>query len=368
MSSESTTKLIRLYEQRIGRPRWFSGFFKSPPNNFHTTEKVEIDIIRAGQQVAVPVQNLRSGARKIDLSQFVNKAYTPAVYKYESTVAAVDLMDRAAGVDPFTDPVFNANATNRAFRSVRKMEDMIRDGVELMASQVMQTGTITLVDENGDTIESYDFQPKDATGTLGSGDLIVTTGTTWATDGSTGNPISDLETLADNQRATGYDPKRLIFGDSAWIRFLANTTVVQRYNLINASFGRIAPETRGSGATWQGTFSIGSYTFELWTYNATYAHPQTGTITRYMDTDKVVMMADGELDLTWGAIPTIEAARDQRALAFLPPRMSFGAAGLDLTLGAYFTQDAQNLVVSVGARPLTIPTAIDSIAVIDVTT
>jgi len=370
MSDTSTTRLIKVYEQTQGRPRFFSSLFQSPPRNFHDTEKIEIDVIRSGQHIAVPVKNLNSGPRDVELDEYVNKAFTPAVFKLRTTVNAADLIKRTPGVDPFTDPDFGANATDRAFRAVRKLENMIRDGIELMAAQVMQTGTLTVTDENGASVYALDFQPLDATGTLASGDLIVTTGTAWAVDGSTGTPMSDIDTLADNMAARGYDATDLAFGASAWQRFLGNATVLGRYNLLNANFGALGPPTQappGGGPSPMGSMTIGARLYRLWLYNATYRHPQTAAVTRYLATDKVVMWAsDAPRDLSWGGVPIIEAARDPRAMAFLPARMSMGAAGMDLHLGAYFTQDAQSLVVTVDSRPLTIPTAIDSIACIDV--
>jgi hypothetical protein len=47
--------------------------------------------------------------------------------------------------------------------------------------------------------------------------------------------------------------------------------------------------------------------------------------------------------------------------------MSSGDRGLDLTTNAWFTPDGEHLMVSAGTRPLTIPTAIDTFARLDVT-
>jgi len=371
MSDTSTIRLMKYYQQQIGRPRFLSSLFRSPPENFHSTEEVEIDVRRQGRNVAIPVVDLRSGPRHMSRDKTVNKKFKPAVYKYESNVAAADLIKRAPGVDPYTDPDFAANATREAFGAIRELEDMFRDAIELMASQIMQTGTLAITDDAGSAVYSLDFQPKDATGTLGSGDLIVTTGTTWAADGSTGDPLGDLDTLANNMAACGYDATDLAFGATALHRFLKNATVLQRFNLINANFGQLNPQGAppGGGASPVGRMVIGSRMFRLWAYDATYKHPQTGTITRFLHNEKVVMWADSApRDLSWGAIPMFEAARDSRVASFLPSRMSFASAGIDLHIGGYFTQDAQNLVITVGCRPLTIPTAIDGHACLDITT
>lgn len=371
MSDVGTQKLLKVYEQRIGRPRFFSSRFASPPENFHSTEKVEIDVIRQGQHIAIPVVNMKSGARKMSLDDFVNKSLTPAVFKYEVPLAAADLITREPGVDPYTDPVWATAATRRIFRAVRKLEDMFRDGIELMAAQVMTTGVLSLVDDANATVFSLDFEPKDGSGTLASGDLIVTTGTTWGTDGTTGAPLSDLGTLVGNMAACGYDATDACFGSSALQRFLANADVKAELNMLKFDAGQIQMQGQppGGGAARVGQMVIGGRLLRLWTYSGTYTHPYSGARTAYLHTDKVVIWDEtAPRDLTWGEIPKFPAPAGQAQLPFLPSRMSFGEQGLDLQMGGYVTQDLQNMIISCGCRPLPIPTAIDSFACIDVTT
>lgn len=369
MSGTATTKLIKVYEQRIGRPRFFSSLFASPPENFHSTDKIEIDVVRQGQHIAIPVRDMKSGPRVMSMDDYVNKAFEPTNFNYNVTLAASDLTTREPGVDPYTDPVWATAATRRVFAALRKLEDMIRDGIELMAAQVMTTGVLTLNDADGNSIYSCDFQPKDTTGTLASGDLIVTTGTAWATDGSTGDPLSDLGTLISNMAACGYDATDAAFGSSALTRFLANAGVKTDLNLLRFTSGEIALQGQppGGGASRVGNMVIGGRRLNLWVYSATYRHPQTAVITPYLASDKVVLWdATAPRDLTWGEVPLLPAPPGQAQLSFLPPRLSFGDRGLDFQMNGYVTQDRKNLIVNVGCRPLTIPTAIDSFACIDV--
>ncbi len=369
MSGTATTKLIKVYEQRIGRPRFFSSRFASPPENFHSTDLVEIDVVRQGQHIAIPVRDMKSGPRVMSMDDYVNKAFTPTVFNYDVPLAAADLPTREPGVDPYTDPVWATAATRRIFGALRKLEDMIRDGIELMAAQVMTTGVLTLNDGDGNSVYSCDFQPKDATGTLAGGDLIVITGTAWAVDGSTGNPLSDLGTLIGNVAACGYDITDVCFGSSALQRFLKNADVQTALNLLKFNMGEVMlnGQPPGGGAARIGDMVIGGRLCRLWTYTATYRHPQTAVITPYLPADRVVMWDEtAPRDLTWGEVPLFPAPAGQQQLSFLPPRLSFGEQGLDFQMNGYVTQDRKNMVVNVGCRPLTIPTAIDSFACIDV--
>jgi uncharacterized protein YbaA (DUF1428 family) len=337
---------------------FLTGFFRSPPQNFHTTEKVEIDIRRNTQKVAVVVKDLSTGARMNESSKFVNKAFTPPIFKEQGAINAFDMIKRAPGETPFTDPNFAVNASREAFVIFRSFEDKIRRSIELMSSQVLQHGTVTLTDETGLALYELDFGAKTS--------HMATVTTPWVVDGTTGNPLADLAALAEIVRRDGKrNPTRLVFGTSAFQRFIANTQVAKILftNFHSPGMGQLAPQSppKGLGGSLQGRIFIGAYEFELWTYNDWFEHPVTGVLTNYVDTNNVIMLSDGRLDLTYGAIPRI-VAPEQRAMPFLPPRMSAPDQGLDLTVNAWVTSDGESLMVSAGTRPLTIPTAIDTYA------
>ncbi len=353
MSDASTRRLIENYVERAPTPMFLSGFFKSPPRNFHNTEKVEIDIIRDDEDVAIVLTDVTTGARLNESSLYTNKAFTPPIFDEAGAINAYKQMQRSAGVDPFQDPEFGRNALREAFDIFDKCARKISRAVELMASQVFQGGVITLINNAGTTLYNLDFQAKDTHN--------VTVTTTWAENGSSGSPIADLEALARVIRRDGKkNPTDLIFGSGALQRFLANADVKARLDNRNMSLGAIVPETRGEGATYQGRVWVGSYPFEMWSYEGYYKHPQTGVLTPYVAETNVIMLArDARLDLSFGTIPMI-VQPDQRALPFLPPRISDGGRGIDLTTNAWISPDGKNVMVSCGTRPLTIPTAIDT--------
>jgi hypothetical protein len=361
MSDASTTKMISMYLEKATVPLFLSGFFKSPPENFHTSEEVEIDIQRDSETVAIVIQDLSLGPNFNNSTLYTNKRFKPPIYDEAGSINAFDMIQRQPGQNPFQSPDYGANAVRQAFEIFRKAENKIRRSVELMASQVLATGQLTLLNAAGVAVYALNFQPK-AT-------HFITTGTTWATDGATGDPLSDLAALADVVRQDGKsNPDVLIMGTSAFQRFIANTKVQAALNLRRGEFIEMAPQARGSGSTFQGWVWIGHYRFEVWTYNGFYAHPQTGTLTPFVNTDHVLMLSsNGRLDLTFGAIPMV-VAPDSRVMGYLPPRIASEGRGLDLTTNAWVSPDGKTVNVSAGTRPLTIPTAIDTFARIDVTT
>jgi hypothetical protein len=351
MSDRSTIQMIDLYLEESSAPMFLSGFFRSPPGNFHNTQDIEIDIQRDTDNVAIVIKDLSLPPNHNENSLYSNKRMTPPIYDEEGSVTAYEMIERQPGQDPFKNPAYGANAVRQSFAIFRKLENKIRRAIELQASQVLQTGKLSLLDKTGAVAYAIDFAPKTS--------HFVTT-TPWAADGLTGDPLGDCDSLATVIRRDGKaEPKRLIFGQVALARFLKNAEVKSRLLQIRGALITAAPQVRGLGATYQGSVWIGHYSFEMWSYDGFYAHPQTGVFTPFIADNKVIMNGDGRLDLTYGAIPMI-VPPDQRAMPFLPPRISSEGKGLDLTTNAWVTPDGKRVMVSAGTRPLTIPTAIDT--------
>lgn len=359
MSDSQTKRMLRSYVEQSPAPLFLAGFFESPAENFHTSESIEFDIERSGEEVAVVVQDLSSSGRKNESTLYTNKEFTPPVYKEEASIPAHKLIDRQPGQDPFVSPNYAANAIRKTSSVLRKMQRKITRGVELMASQVLQNGTLTLVDSGGNSLFTMDFSPKTTHFTTTAG------GVAWSST-STATPLSDLETMADTILHDGKAPPfRLVMGKNALRNFLANDGVRNELDNRRMNLGAIGrPEVRGAGGRFHGEVSVGPYTFEIWSYTGFYEDPQTGAATKFVGDDNVIMLGDGRLDLTFGDVPRI-APPDPRAMPFLPPRISGAEQGIDMHLNTWLEPDGQTLTVSVASRPLTIPTAIDTFGRID---
>lgn len=350
MSAESTIHLIQAYVQEATPVPFLTTFFQSPPRNFHTSEKVAIDILRDDAEVAIVIQDLSAGTRENELTYYQNKGFTPPIFDESATITSYDQVQRGFGQSQYDDPDYAANATEQAFRIFRRLEMKIRRAIELMAAQVLQTGKVTLTDSASRPLYNLDFQPRSA--------HFPTVGANWG--GGSDDPITDIGTLGDAVRRNGREvPNRLVFGKRAWRTFFAHASVRALLNSIRLNVGEIRPEMRG-GASFKGRLTIDNYEYELWVYDGTYIDPVTRTVREYVDQDSVIMLSDNtRLDLTFGAIPMIRRP-ETAALQFLPPRISDSERRIDLTTNAWFSPDGKHLKVSAGTRPLTIPTAIDT--------
>ena len=358
MSGATTIRLIEAYNQLATPVRFLMGFFRSPQQNFHDTEEVEIDVQRSGEEIAVVVQDLNTGYRQNVQDLYVNKGFKPPVFSESGPIKVHDLMKRVPGQNPFMTPDFQANAITRAFDIFRKLEEKIRRTMELMAAQVLQTGTITLIDNNGVALYTLDFQPKSS--------HFPTASVPWISGSAT--PMADIKTLAEQIRIDGLsDPDTLIFGENAFEFFIEDAQVQQRLgkDQVRISMGEVVPSVRGQGATYMGTIWINSYRFDMWTYKGRYNHPQTSVSTLYLDPDKIIVMdSNARLDATFGGVPML-VPPDARVLPYLPGRISNQSGSVDIFSNAWIEPNGKVLNIGADSRPLMVPTAIDRFGCLD---
>lgn len=356
MSGATTTRMIRAYQQMAQPMLFLSGLFQSPPENFHTSEEVEIDIVRSDEDISIVIQDLSTGYRMNSEDLYTNKGFKPPIHKEALPINSFDLIKRMPGKNPFESPDFRANIILRLFNGMTKIERKVRRAVELQASQVLQTGQVTLTDINGTALYTLDYKPKAS--------HFPTAGTAWGTTGAT--PVADINALAEVIRGDGLaDPDQLLMGVDAFEAFISDEEVQKRFDNRRFDLGTISPmEMRGNGGSYRGIVEIGNYRYDVWTYGGRYKHPQTGVSTPFLDPSKVVVRASsGRLDATFGAIPnigTLMGAQATQLLPELPGRISNANGGMDLFTNAWLSQDGEQLFGGVGARPLMIPTAIDT--------
>lgn len=361
MSTASTINFIRAYFQDARPVQAFSRFFQSPRENFYNQAEIEIDIVRSGEDVAVAVQDLTAGYRANSVDIYTNKKFTAPVFKEKFGLDSHDLMNRMPGKNPFENHSYRAAIVEKMLRGMRKVEEKIRRANELQRSQVLQTGTATLIDSSGAEIYAIDYQPK-AT-------HFPTSGTAWD---SGGDVKGDLISLCNVIRNDGLvDPNLTVWGEDAYEAALANADFKASFETRRIDAGSVMPMAEGGtgGLNFRGTLDLGNYKIEIWTYGARYKHPQTGVSTQFMDPGKVIVMASGaRFDATFGGVPHIGrelGISGQNILPELPSRFGNSEGGMDMFTNVWLTDDGEQLFGGVASRPLYIPTAIDQYGCLD---
>lgn len=347
---------MQLYTQMRRPNNFLSRLFTVKPGNIYNGNKVAIDVERFGEQVAIAIKKC-TGPNLNDISQFTTKEFEPPAYGEAFPVDVCDLLNRMAGVDPYTAAYteYASQLIATLMKGFMLVDDKIRRAVELQASQILQTGVLSLTDSNGSVRYDLDFKPK-AT-------HFPTVATSWSLGG---DPLGDLEALAKVIRADGkIDCNMLIMGDVALRNFLKNADVQAVLDNRRIDIGEIRPEMRDSGATFYGYVWVGTYRMEIWTYPDTYEDPQTGNPVQYVASDKVIMLSDRtRLDMTAARVP-LPLGPDPRVANLMPARISSRDAGFDVTPNLYTTPNGKQIMGELESRPLLVPVQIDGFGCLD---
>ena len=364
MTGITSRRMLDAYIQQAWIPTgFFSGMFQLRPGNVYDSEEVEIDIQRSGEDIAIVVYDISAGYRMNADDLYTNKSFKPPVFKEAFTINAFSLIKRQAGQNPFQNAPFRATLTTQFFRGMVKIDEKIRRAIEVMSSEVLQTGKVTLINEQGAAAYELDFKPK-AT-------HFPTAAVAWDQAGST--KLADLQALCDVIRNDGQvRPDQIIFGSAAFQEFLNDEAVYKLFESRRIDRGMISPvPNRGQDAAqYRGVISVGSYHLDVWTYGGTYKNPQTGAVTEYMAPEKVLVRASGaRMDATFGNIPNIGellgVGPRAQLIPELPARMTGVAEGVDFHTNVWLDERGEALFGGVGSRPLMIPTAIDTFACLD---
>lgn len=364
MANPSTrrTKLLKLFRQipNIAKMGFLTSFFQTLPEDITDADFVSIDIVRSDEDIAPVLRDVKTGAVVIAQDVYTNKTVRPPAYALEEPLNVYDLLKRQPGETEYeATESWLGQMAGRVRNSWSKMMQMLKYSVEVQASQILQTGTLSLDDEDGNAVYTLDYQPK-AT-------HFPTVSTSWSTTASA-DPLADIDALADVIRDDGLcDTAILIMGATAFKNFLKNDDVSKIFNKEGFNLGALRPELRDMGGKIQGIFSYANYQYEVWTYNGRYkATFGASTKTKFVEDDKVIFLPETEeLDFrkVFGGVPMIVNSIppfDQ----FLPSRVPVPGA-VDFKPRVYTDERAETVISEIKSRPLLIPVSIDKFGCLD---
>ena len=359
---EFTKKLLRYFSSmpNISKMGFLSSFFVTTSEDITEAEYVSLDIERTDEDAAPVLRDISTGAIAISEDLYTNKTIKPPTYALERTLDVFKLLKRQPGDTEYERlGQWLGKLMNRVVKAWNKMFQMIKYGIERQASQILQTGTLSLTDDKGNVAYTLDYKPK-AT-------HFPTVSTSWATF-ATATPLDDIDALADVIRDDGLvDVTNLIMGAGSFKNFLQCTQVkemadIRRYENVVM----INPRLANLGAKYQGTVSWSNYKYDIWTYNGRFKDFATGTKSKYIADDKVIFLPDMEdLDFrkVYGGVPQIlnsMAPFDQ----FMPQNITIDGVA-NFKARVYADQKADSITCEVKTRPILIPASIDRFGCLD---
>lgn len=334
-------------------------FFKTGPKDITDAEFVSYDVVRTEEDAAPVLRDYTTGAVTISQDLYTNKTIKPPIYALDEKFNAFDLIRRRPGEEEGSN---FGNWLGKLMLLVsegwEKMFGMIKRGLEVQASQILQTATLNLNDDKGNLVYVLDYKPKVA--------HFPTVSTSWS-DTANAVPLDDIDTLAETIRDNGKrDTKILIMGKTAFGNFVRNDDVQNLLDNRRINIGEIAPRLVNKGATYQGFIKYKNYQYEIWTYGGRFVDFFTRVNSKYIDDDKVVFLPDMD-DLhfrkVFGGIPQILDSMPPFK-KYMPRNVSIFGIG-KFAARVYTDDKADAITTEVKARAILIPSSIDRFGCLD---
>ena len=341
---------------------FLSSFFGKNPDEelVGPVEKVEIDIRRDYEQVAIDVQRGGTGQGKLNLlDRYSTKEFQPPLYWEETPITAAMINKRIPGRTPYQP----TNAMEAfAFLGVKAQIEQtrkIRRAVEWQASQIFQNGAITWLSGNAALNASFGRKSTHA----------VTPSTSWSNAAAL--PLTDVQNLCDAIRQDGHvAPDTIIMGEQTVLDFLATTQVKNYLGLWRLYPGDVRPANAPAGAVYWGRIAFGSYMLNLYSYPQFYQTVTFNQVTGlntvvaspYVTaTSAIVFYSGARLVKAWAAVEVLPIYEDFYRMQGLPaiPEMvqrKFVPFSYDLP--------PATSRVGVQSAPMLIPVAIDTMGVL----
>lgn len=300
-----------------------AGFFPIREGNIFGAETVQYDAVQKKEEMGLPI-NRGGGARRLVGDSFQQISDTPPYYNFARPINLFDLKGRAAGLNEY-DPA-NTEHVRRLIElmteSYMDIQDLIDRQIEWQASEVFQKGKIEFTQFAGVKIPApladYDFQM--------SADLFPLAAPLWAA--ATGaQKRAQLQSLADKIREKGkVQPTDIIMGRTANDLFWNDAGTLALLDNRRTAIGEFVPQPlQGNGFAFQGSIIIGAISYRVWLYEGRFRNPATGNLDFYIDTDKVVMIADAaERDRMHAGVDIVKPT-DADVMSLFPGGVSLDA-------------------------------------------
>lgn len=343
-----TIKMVALYKERVVVTSFLRSFFKEETSE---TKEISIEVQRGTEKIAVDVERGTEGNRN-SFSKSTEKIFLPPYYREYFDMTDLNFYDRLFTTEGVVDLNTFSRWVGVVVESFGLLQDKIERAYEVQASQVFETGIVTLV--NGTNIN---FGRKSAA-------LVAySTGHNWANDAN--DPTTILESGCDFLKTKGKMTGgriNAIVGTEALTALYNNakfkaTADVRRIDLINISGPRRIANT---GAALHGELSVGSYTILVWTYPQFY-DTKAALHVPYINPKKVILLPeDPKFVLSYAAVPQLLLGEGKK----LPQGVS-SQPGKYL-LGTYIDEKNSSHIGDMKSAGITVPVGVDQIYTVQV--
>ncbi len=282
--------LARVYREDVSAGKFLMSFF---PANMNFTRYVSIEVERDNEIAATDIVRGTEGNYN-KAEKFTEHIYEPPMYWEYFAVNEMRLYDTVIGAGSESKQLWS-QLINESNRKLMKMQKKIERSFEIQCASVLETGAVTLI--NNDTIN---YNRKSAS-------MVDYSGTPWTNNAN--NPITHLTVGCEFLRSEGksegewYDG---IFGGSALNAMQNNTLFQSLADIKDFQFHALnAPQRNSAGGSLHGYISVGSYKVRVWTYTGMYKN-SAGVMTKFINDKNVVLLPEKpNFSFEFGIVPQL---------------------------------------------------------------
>ncbi len=343
-----TTALTAKFDELASEvaPSFLSSFF---PKKKYETKGVSFDVRRAGRQIATDVIRGSQGNYN-ETTKFTEKQFIPAYFYEKYPVDSLSKYDVPMGVLDFNNVGVLESIASDMGKVMFELQQKIERSVELQASQVLQTGIVTLT--NGDNV---DYKRKATMKETLSGDDL------WS---ATGVDIMERFEIASQKlrqegRIQGGQKVYCIMGLEAYQAFRNDAAIKDKDNLFTTSNLDISTrEHQTTGGQYIGSLKAGGNTCEIWVYDETYDNA-SGTAVDFFDSKTVAWIPESLIaETSFCGVPELPAflKGSKRGISMM---RGLSNQAMGYVIDDYVNQETETWYGRIKAAPLVIPKSVD---------
>lgn len=336
-----TKALVAVYKERRKQNGFLKFFFPDAPPS--ASYLVSLIVRRAQQEIAVDTWR-GSDANKYEWSKSTEKLFQPLYYRLGFQLTSLQFYDRLWGSakDGSISDLIYQQILESVADNIADLQALIEGAIELMCAQILATGVIEM--SQGGTKMKVDYKRKnDSFGDPGNGNY-------WSDNKDL---FAQIATGGKFLRGTGHMSglvMNAILGSKAFTDMQNNTIFQKRQNFFHYQPDHV---TNGvldaNGGVYFGWIECGQYKVNIFTYEDEYKHPDSGTLTPYVDPNTCILLPQKPNFITaYGAPP-------QQVDPGAAPRIG------QFVYGDWISPDKRTHNFEVESCPLPIPVAVDQI-------
>jgi hypothetical protein len=305
------------------------------------TKSVEVDFKKGGRALA-PFVHPKVGGKTVPNSGYQTKSYTPVLVAPNKITTVDDLMERAAGENPYSGRTPAERAVEKLAEDFRELNEMIVRREEWMAATAIFTGQIPIVGEGLNEVIDFEFSNTET---------IVTDTMKWSAE--TSDPLADLERWRESVQKSGFVNCNIcIMAKDVVAAFINHKKVKDVLDIKAYDLAVIKPRELPNGITYVGT--IHKLGLDIYQYNEWYlddwtnpAAPEEKTLVP--DGTLALLSTAADFSIYYGAITMIPEEGKQ-----------FVTVEGDKVPQTWVERRPDRRFIQINSKPLTVPHEVNS--------